>query len=121
MSKDPRSLIAQKQWAELVVSMVDPTKHLTILKSRDVGGEEIPFLMPEALEPVVCSQAALARFEIRNEHTTDLAQQLKDEGILRAFIPPKRKGGKYQFWFTDLARHKNALAAISKKPGRRTK
>ena len=70
---------------------------------------------------VVCSQASLARFEGRAEHTTGLAQKLKDEGILREFTPPKRKGGKYHFWFADLERHKKALEAISKKPGRRAR
>jgi hypothetical protein len=85
------------------------------LKEMPLGG---PAVSPEE-SPVICSQAALARFEGRSEHTTGLAEMLTDEGILRAYTKPSRAGEKYKFWFADPARHSKALETISQKPSKR--
>jgi hypothetical protein len=70
-------------------------------------------------EPVICSQAALARFLKWADHTTGLAEKLKAEGILRKYVSPARKGQKYQFWIADLKTHARALREISRKPAKR--
>jgi hypothetical protein len=85
-------------------------------------GEEIPFVSAEADPPVICTQAALAMFcGGRSPNTSGLAQKLKDDGTLRHFIPPKRKNGRWQFWFTDQQQHKEALKTISGKVNKRPK
>ena len=69
--------------------------------------------------PIICSQAAIARFLNRSQNTTGLITKLKEEGIIAEFVPPARQGGKYTVWFSNLAQHKQALQEISGKPPRR--
>ena len=69
--------------------------------------------------PVVCSQAALARHLGYDDHTTGLAEKLTADGTLSRFMPPSRRGGKYQFWFAKPNDHAKALEQLSGKPHKR--
>jgi hypothetical protein len=82
---------------------------------------ESPPARPES-SPVVCSQAAVARFLDRCQNTTGLIARLKEGGIIAHFEPPSRRGGKYAIWYADPNLHERALKEISgKSPRRRTK
>jgi hypothetical protein len=89
------------------VTQADPAKN---------GDSLTPPLKPS---PVICFQAALARFCHRSPNTAGLAEILKAEGIIQDFAPPAKQGGKYHFWFVDHGQHAKALDEISQKPSRR--
>jgi hypothetical protein len=83
------------------------------------AGFEIPSAPVQRDNPVICSQAAIARMLGRSENTSGLVRKLQDEGIIRYFEPPEKKGGKFKVWFTDPAQHERALKESSGKPSRR--
>ena len=82
----------------------------TTTAPRDPGGTN---------PPVICSQAALARFLERSSHTARLMGSLVVQGIVAKFEPPANRGGKYKVWLTDPQMHAEALARISCKASRR--
>ncbi len=69
--------------------------------------------------PVICSQAALARFLERSSHTARLMGSLVVQGIVAKFEPPANRGGKYKVWLTDPQMHAEALARISSRASKR--
>jgi hypothetical protein len=71
------------------------------------------------LPPVICSQAAVARFLGRCATTARLMATLQEEGIIERSEPPGKRGGKFKVWFADPAEHQRALREISGKPSRR--
>lgn len=67
------------------------------------------------VSPVICSQAAVARFLGRSANTARLLETLKQEGVIERFAKgPKRT---FKVWFADSQMHARASAEISK-PGK---
>jgi hypothetical protein len=70
------------------------------------------FPAPAQAPPIICSQAAIARFLGRSVNTSKLLEKLKEEGIIERFEQGERK--KFKVWFADPERHAEALAKIPK-------
>jgi hypothetical protein len=69
--------------------------------------------------PVVCSQAAIARFLDRSPNTANLMTILVNQRVVRRFEPPVERGGKYKVWFSDPQKHRVALEKLSCKTSKR--
>jgi hypothetical protein len=61
----------------------------------------------------------VARLVGRNVHTTGLMDILVNDGTVKYYERPSRKGGKYRVWFADPAFHRQALEKIAGRTLRR--
>jgi hypothetical protein len=69
--------------------------------------------------PVICSQAALARYLDRSPNTANLLTILAHQGVILNFEAPAKRGGKYKVWFSNPDMHRAALTKLSCKTSKR--
>jgi hypothetical protein len=74
---------------------------------------------PPEVHPVICSQADVARLVGRSVHTTGLMDILVNEGTVKYYERPSRRGGKLRVWFSDPEFHRKALEKIAERTPRR--
>jgi hypothetical protein len=63
--------------------------------------------------PVICSQAAVARWFNRSPKTTMFLETLEKRGEIKVY---ERRGSKYAIWFANPETHERALREISEGP-----
>jgi hypothetical protein len=115
IEKARKMLVARLKCRFVKVDRMTLTEAMDALKGHPPGPAKKP------IPPVICSQAAVARFLGRDgdQHTPKLMEKLKAENVVREYVEPEKKGRKFQVRFVDQALHEKALAEISGKPSRR--
>jgi hypothetical protein len=114
-----RRIYEHNLFGEVMDYTLDPTVIAGIVKSlaalESLQARRHPNRSPiaQSAPPVICTQAAVAKWLKKSPNTSGLLETLEKRGFIEAY---ERRGSRYAIWFADPGIHERALQEISEGP-----